>query len=104
MTSRRTFLKASASLALVPLVNLNVKAAEKVPLDDVAAKALKYVEDASQAARADKMGYAAAEQFCHNCQFYAKASEANGWAGCALFQNRLVPGEGWCAGWVPTQG
>lgn len=98
MPSRRTFIKASASLALIPLVSLNVKAAEKVPLDDPAAKALRYAEDATTADRADKMGFAGADQFCHNCQFYT--DEGDGLGGCALFQNRLVAADGWCAGWV----
>lgn len=106
MTSRRTFLKASASIALIPLVNLDVKsayAAEKVPLSDPAAQGLKYTEDATTAARTDKMGFAAADQFCDNCQFYADDAEA-GWGGCALFQNRLVADKGWCLGWVPRPG
>lgn len=104
MTSRRNFLKVSASVALIPLVNLGsspVRAAEKVPLDDPAAKGLNYVEDATEADRADKMGTAGSDQFCDNCQFYAADTDDDGWSGCALFQNRLVPAKGWCSGWVP---
>ena len=55
MTTRGKFLKATASVALLPLVTLPVHrtmAAEKVPVDDPTAKALKYVEDATTATRA----------------------------------------------------
>ncbi|MBT7531650.1 MAG: hypothetical protein HN659_11455, partial [Gammaproteobacteria bacterium] len=26
----------------------------------------------------------------------------DGWGPCLLFQNRLVAGNGWCTGWVPS--
>lgn len=105
MPSRRRFLRATATVALIPLVNLDVdtaRAAEKVPLDDPAASALKFTRDATTAARVDKMGVAAADQFCDNCQFYTADAAEEGWGGCALFQNRLVPARGWCNGWVPN--
>ena len=104
MTNRRTVLKGIAASALIPLVSVSNlgHAATKVPLDDATAKALKYVEDATTATRADKMGVVGSDQVCSNCRFYtADASEA-GWGACTLFQNRLVAGPGWCAGWVPT--
>ena len=106
MTTRRKFLKATASVALLPLVTLPVHrtmAAEKVPVDDPTAKALKYVEDATTATRADKMGTPGNEQVCTNCNFYKADPNNPGWGGCALFRNRLVAGPGWCAGWVPVQ-
>ncbi|MBL6690006.1 MAG: high-potential iron-sulfur protein [Pseudomonadales bacterium] len=101
MPSRRDVLRMAGGIALIPLVNLKVQAADKVPLDDPAAVALKYVEDATQATRMDKMGVAGADQLCSNCRFYTESAEA-GWGGCTLFQNRLVAGPGWCAGWVPA--
>lgn len=57
MTTRRSFLKQSSALALIPLMpvaSFEIAAANKVPLDDPAAKALRYVEDATLAKRADK--------------------------------------------------
>ena len=101
MRTRREFLAITGSLALIPLINMPVVAAEKVPLDDPAAKALRYVEDASQASgKTDKMGVAGADQSCSNCRFY---TAPNGDYGpCTLFQNRLVASKGWCAGWVPA--
>lgn len=104
MTTRRTFLKGAAAVALIPVVNLPglAQAATKVPLDDATAKALKYVEDATQATRTDKMGVAGSDQLCSNCRFYVADAGEAGWGACALFQNRLVAGPGWCAGWVPA--
>jgi len=108
MVSRRRFVKLSAVAAAIPLfsqVNLvssaSAAAMAKVPTDDPAAVALKYVEVATTATRTDKMGVAGSEQICGNCRFY-KDSETPEWGGCALFQNRLVAKEGWCVGWVPT--
>ena len=101
MTTRRKFLAATGGLALIPLISRLVMAAGKVPLDDPTAKALKYVEDASLASgRVDKMGVAGADQLCSNCRFYSQPND--GWGPCALFQNRLVAGNGWCTGWVPS--
>ena len=100
MPTRRHFLKVAAGVSLLPVVNLPAYAAEKVPLDDPAAVALKYVEDANEAERADKMGVPGAEQLCSNCRFYKVESDA--WGPCQLFQNRLVAADGWCAGWVPV--
>jgi len=104
MTTRRSFLKQSSALALIPLMpvaSFEIAAANKVLLDDPAAKALRYVEDATLAKRADKMGVAAADQVCSNCRFYITDDATAAWAPCQLFQNRLVAGPGWCAGWVP---
>jgi len=100
--TRRNVLKFAAGAALIPLLPLSVQAADKVPLSDPTALALKYVEDTTKAVgKSDKMGVAAAEQRCDNCRFYVTSAEA-GWGACALFQNRLVAGPGWCAGWVPS--
>ena len=101
MKTRREFLAATGGLALITLISKTVIAAEKVPLDDPAAKALKYVEDASLASgKIDKMGVAGADQLCSNCRFYTAPND--GWGPCLLFQNRLVAGKGWCTGWVPS--
>ena len=47
MPTRRELLKVAGGLALVPLINMPAIAADKLPLDDPAAIALKYVEDAA---------------------------------------------------------
>lgn len=105
MVSRRKFVKLTAVSATLPLlgqVSFSASAAAaKVPANDPSALALKYVEDASTATRADKMGVAGSEQICGNCRFYTN-SDTPDWGGCLLFQNRLVAKAGWCMGWVPT--
>ena len=102
MKTRREFLKISGSIALIPLVDIHVaSAAEKVSMDDPAVVALKYVEDATTAERADKMGVAGADQTCFNCTFYKEEAGQPGLGGCALFANKLVEGKGWCISWVP---
>ena len=89
---------------LIPrgLIASATAAVGKVPEDEPAAAALNYVEVASTAVRADKMGVAGSEQICGNCLFY-KDSKKPEWGGCALFQNRLVAEQGWCMGWVPAR-
>ena len=108
MVSRRQLIKLSAISASLPLLSqvdlvspASAAAMGKVPTDDPAAVALKYVEDAGTAARRDKMGVPGSEQICGNCLFY-KDSDTPAWGGCALFQNRLVAEAGWCMGWVPA--
>mgnify|MGYP006167010353 CR=1 FL=1 len=108
MISRRQFIKLSSISAALPLLSqvklispVSAAVTGKVPTDDPAAIALKYVEVASTAVRTDKMGVLGSEQICGNCRFY-KDSETPKWGGCALFQNRLVAEAGWCKGWIPT--
>ena len=52
------------------LIATSLAAVGRVPETDPAAVALKYVEVASTAVRADKMGVAGSEQICGNCRFY----------------------------------
>ncbi|MDE0990611.1 MAG: high-potential iron-sulfur protein [Pseudomonadales bacterium] len=108
MVSRRQIIKLSSIFAALPLVSLvklispaSAAVMVKVPTDDPAAIALKYVEVASAAVRTDKMGVPGSEQTCGNCRFY-KDSETPEWGGCTLFQNRLVVKAGWCMGWIPA--
>jgi hypothetical protein len=107
MTTRRTFIKTTAKLGLIPLLPVSMLSlgddAKKITTDDPAAKALRYIEDATQAARSDKMGVTAADQLCSNCQFYTVSTSDAALGPCMLFQNRLVVGAGWCAGWVPKR-
>jgi hypothetical protein len=91
MSTRRQFLKQGAALALIPLVpavSITTHAAAKVPLDDPAAKALRYVEDATEANRADKMGVAAADQVCQNSRYYVTTDASAAWSPCQQIQNR----------------
>ncbi len=90
--TRRRFLRAAcvtpAIPALAALATREAAAAEKVDPAAPNAKALKYVHDSTVDG-----------QWCNNCQLYQAGADAE-WAGCAIFQNNLVKGTGWCSAWV----
>ena len=85
--------------AALSLGSLPTGEAGFVGTDNPTVIALKYVEDAEQANRVDKVGVTGAEHIFANCRFYADPdAEAT---GCALLANQLVPAKAWCIGWVP---
>jgi hypothetical protein len=94
-----------ATTTLLPLAGLlrgtAVQAADlpHVAADDPTAVALKYVDDATKAQRADKMGVAAADQTCANCQF-VQGADADEWRPCMLFPGKAVNNKGWCSSWT----
>ena len=115
--NRRSFIKLSVmGLAAAPLGHLltstSVQAASiqregskeipKVDMDDVQAKALHYVENATKAPRKSDT------QFCHNCNLYSGQDGAQ-WGPCAIFSYRVnqyqqtlvVSAAGWCKSWGP---
>lgn len=106
--SRRQFLRGSCAtaLALGGLSAARVAQAEpgKLTEDDPTAKALGYKHDASTVdvkAFPKRAGEEGMKQFCSNCALWDKAAaEGAEWAGCSLFQNRLVAAKGWCNAWV----
>ena len=99
--NRRKFVQTAFSVALgICAVNRAIAAYNFVAPDNPTAVALKYVEDADQANRAEKMGVAGDKQICANCRFYA-SPEADA-AGCSLLGNKAVPAKAWCAAWVPA--
>ncbi len=99
-TSRRTLLKKLAvGLSLLPLLDLiatPVLAAEAplLAVDDAAAKAVHYVEDASQA------GAASAGNNCEGCALYL-GTPGSAQGSCSLFPGRQVKARGWCSSWAP---
>ena len=99
--NRRKFIQASlGSVLWAYAVNRAGAAYDFVAKDNPTAIALRYVEEAGQANRVEKMGVAGDKQICANCRFYA-APEAEA-AGCSLLGNKAVPAKAWCAAWVPT--
>jgi len=63
-------------------------------VDDPAAKAVKYVEDATKAKRA------AADNTCANCGLYTgKTGDKAG--PCQIFPGKRVVAAGWCSSWAP---
>lgn len=95
--NRRRFLRMSALALAAPFAarlavpEARAQALPKLPLDHPQAKALGYVEDATQTKHASfKAG-----SNCANCQFFTAANGA-----CTLFQGFSVPAAGWCAAWA----
>jgi hypothetical protein len=105
MTTRRTFIKSTAALGLIPLLPISMlsQGVDKVTIDDPVAKALKYTEDATNAVRSDRGGVAAADQVCSNCEYYTVVGSDAASGSCTLLGNRLVVGVGWCSVWVPKR-
>ncbi len=108
--ARRRFLMAGAGVvAAVPLSavigSLEAYASDLPQLDEGSpqAAALGYKHDAS-AVDTDKFpkrkGEAGEKQFCHNCNLYQAAEDAE-WGPCAIFPGKSVAGAGWCNAWVP---
>jgi High potential iron-sulfur protein len=99
--SRRHLLqKLTMGAPLLPLVAAglrNAALAADAPLlnpQDKDAKAVKYVEDASQAQGA------LAGSTCANCAVYqGKSGAATG--PCQIFPGKLVKAAGWCSSWAP---
>gem|GEM_PF-157266 len=103
--ARRTFLRntllASAAIPLAGIPIILKADNEKVSESDPTAIALGYVHDASTVDTKKYPQHATPEgqkQFCHNCKLFQAG--ADGWGGCAIFQGKLVNGEGWCSAWI----
>jgi hypothetical protein len=94
---RRLLRNVALGMALMPIAGASVPAAAAdLPLvtpDDPAAKALKYVSDASKSADA-KPG-----SKCANCNFFqGAAGSAQG--PCQMFPGKSVNSAGWCSSWT----
>ena len=97
---RRVLQSLSLTLPLLPLATATVKsafAADSPSLLSTAApeaKAVKYVEDATQAQGAIP------GSTCANCGLYqGKAGAAMG--PCQIFTGKQVKAAGWCSSWAP---
>ena len=69
-----------------------------------ALKGLKYYADATKSPELKKKGASAAGQLCSNCMHYKSPGLLKGTkeevGKCAMFQNQLVHGPGWCIVYV----
>ncbi len=98
----RVMLGTLAAVPLIQLVGTAVATAADLPHlseDDPAASGLGYRHDATQSARVDKAGVAAADQLCKNCSFVQ--ADSGEWRPCAIFPGKLVSENGWCTAWAP---
>lgn len=94
---RRVMLGLAAGALSLPVV-FRAQAADlpKLTLDDPAAQALKYVEDASTLAAGARGGD---DRNCASCNFYTAPDQPE-WGPCTLFPGKAVSASGWCSGWV----
>ncbi len=97
-TSRRTLLKTLILGACIPALNVvceNTFADDTLlRIDDPAAKARGYVEDA------DKSSAAPADRRCSNCALYEGAT-GSAQGPCSVFPGKQVKAAGWCSAWAP---
>ena len=98
---RRRLLKNLAlGSALIPIAGVSLRAlAADTPLvtpQDPTAKALKYVDDASQSKDAKPGSH------CANCTLY-QGSAGSQQGGCLLFPGKAVKAAAWCASWAPKK-
>jgi len=93
--SRRRLLR-NIALAASAIASTQVRAAEELPLisvNDPAAKAVKYVEDAKKVKEAE-------DNNCANCSLYSgKDGAVQG--PCQIFKGKAVKAAGWCNAWAP---
>jgi hypothetical protein len=95
--SRRRLLRNIAlAVSAGTVASTQLRAAEELPLlsvDEAAAKAVKYVEDAKKVKEAEGNN-------CANCSLYnGKDGSAQG--PCQLFKGKAVKAAGWCNAWAP---
>jgi hypothetical protein len=78
-----------------------IKAAEpaRLAVDDPAAMALDYVENAAQVDGKKYPNYAPGSN-CENC-LLLQGTAGNNYRPCSLFPGKLVSVSGWCKGWTP---
>jgi hypothetical protein len=98
--SRRGFIGQLAALAAAPVLISRARGAEPAHLDvnDPAARALGYVENADRVDAKKYPGYVKGSN-CENCLQLA-GKPGNNYRPCALFPGKLVSVSGWCSGWA----
>lgn len=101
MTSRRGFFVAStAAISWMLVGGKKLLASTFVSKDDPTAKALGYVEKASNA-DAKKFPTYKEGNHCANCNLYIPIDAEKG--ACTIFQNKWVPQNAWCASWIEKE-
>jgi hypothetical protein len=99
LSRRRLLQNLTVGAPLLPLAlyPLNAAVAADAPLlspDAKEAKAVKYVEDASQAKGA------IAGSTCANCALY-QGHAGSSMGPCQIFAGKVVKAAGWCSSWAP---
>jgi hypothetical protein len=97
--SRRELVKAlTMATAVVAGSPTRAAAPAKLDVNDPAAIALGYVEDASRVDHKKYPGYVKGSS-CDNC-LQLQGAAGNVYRPCSLFQGKLVAVGGWCSGWT----
>jgi hypothetical protein len=99
LSRRRLLQRLAVSAAAIPLVAAGMRttlaaAAALLSVNAPEAKAVKYVENAKDAAGA------APGSKCANCGLY-QGPEGSGQGPCQLFPGKEVKASGWCSSWAP---
>ena len=96
---RRRFLgQIALGAAMLPLLGLPPAQAADLPHlspDDPTAKALGYVNDASQLTAQKEPTFKAGSQ-CSKCALFQPATASGDWAGRGAFPGKAVNKNGWC--------
>jgi hypothetical protein len=102
LLSRRAVLKhltlGAAAAAAVLTRSSRSAEPEKVDVNDPAARAVGYVENASQVDVKKHPGYVQGST-CDNC-LLLQGKPGNNYRPCSLFQGKLVSVSGWCTSWT----
>jgi len=101
-TSRRALVKSLALGAAGSLLGIgegHAEDAKKLDVNDPAAKALGYVEEAKQVDLKKYPSFVKGSN-CENC-LQLQGTAGSRYRPCAAFGGRLVSIDGWCASWTP---
>lgn len=86
--------------AAVNTASAQAAALPKLELTDPSAKALLYVEDASQVDRKNPLAARfTPDQNCANCS-QIQGKDGDAYRPCAIFPGKLVASKGWCSVWA----
>jgi len=97
--TRRRILLTGAIASSAALLSRSISAAEmKLPIDDPAAQALGYVENAEVVDSAVWTKYEPG-QHCGNCMLYQGEADTD-WGPCSIFPGKQVAKAGWCSAYV----
>ena len=86
--------------AAVNTASAQAAALPKLELTDPSAKALLYVDDASQVDRKNALAARfTPDQNCANCS-QIQGKDGDAFRPCAIFPGKLVASKGWCSVWA----
>jgi hypothetical protein len=91
-------LTAGCAAAAWPAVRTHADSASRLDVNDPAAKALGYVENAADVDAKKYPGYSTGSN-CENC-LQLQGSAGNNYRPCSVFPGKLVSVSGWCTAWT----